>query len=534
MPDTEGSLRAAPGVPPATTAGSSRTSAQAAGWECSTPGTFAGLVPENRRRMSWFNPTMLWECRNDVLARLVDPVPAERAQWVKGLSDEDLTVDLSDRLDRFSFLLMGDTGEGDHSQYALVPPLVAQAPTTEFLFICSDVLYPIGNVNDYNTKFYKPYSRFEAPIYAIPGNHDWYDDLFAFMYHLCGRTRDASAGPPASEDTTSTLRLRLAAAVRRTLWRKPDPPDEDELASMAKLRELPGQRQPVPQPGPYYVIDTAQMRFVCVDTGILGNLDGPQGEWLVRVSADPRPKMLLTGSPLLVDGHCEPCPIVDGPEGYATVLDVVHDPRFNYVASIGGNIHNYQRYPVERGGRTIQHVVSGGGGAFMHATHLIGRIDPDEVLGVTEDEFRCYPLRRDSLASYSRVLQRILQRVMRRAGVRLNVEMTPDEAARLLSQKLDVTPLSSRPLAAPGPGGQSVAGRTPLEQLLMRRMLAFGGKRFHKWFSPFYDWDSPPFFKSFLRITVNEGSATVTCLGVTGCADTEDEPTVEDRFELHW
>jgi hypothetical protein len=77
------------------------------------------------------------------------------------------------------------------------------------------------------------------------------------------------------------------------------------------------------------------------------------------------------------------------------VLDVVHDPWFNYVASIGGNIHDCQRYPVQRDGRTIQHVVSGGGGAFMHATHLISKIDPGQVFGVTEDEFRCYPLRRD-------------------------------------------------------------------------------------------------------------------------------------------
>ena len=299
---------------------------------------------------------------------------------------------------------------------------------------------------------------------------------------------------------------------------------------MARLRGLPGQQQPVPQPGPYYVIDTAQLRLVCIDTGILGNLDGPQGHWLVRVSADPRPKILLTGTPLLVDGRCDPCPIVDGPEGYRTVLDVVHDPRFGYVASIGGNIHNYQRYPVRRDGRTIQHLVAGGGGAFMHATHLIPRLDPANVCGVTEDEFRCYPLRRDSLASYSRVLQRILDR----ARVRMNVEMTPDEAASRLADRLGMTPLASRPVAAGGPATSWPAGRTRVEQALTRSLMVVGGKRFHKWFSPFYDWDSPPFFKSFLRITVGEGSATVTCLGVTGCGETERAPSVEDVVELHW
>ncbi len=47
-----------------------------------------------------------------------------------GLSDDDLTVDLSDRLDEFSFLLVGDTGAGDRSQYALVPPLPARGAET--------------------------------------------------------------------------------------------------------------------------------------------------------------------------------------------------------------------------------------------------------------------------------------------------------------------------------------------------------------------------------------------------------------------
>jgi hypothetical protein len=68
----------------------------------------------------------------------------------------------------------------------------------------------------------------------------------------------------------------------------------------------------------------------------------------------------------------------------------------------------------------------------------------------------------------------------------------------------------------------------------MRSVTVVGGKRFHKWFSPFYDWDSPPFFKSFLRITVGEGSATITCLGVTGCGETERAPSVEDVVELRW
>ncbi|BFO17726.1 hypothetical protein SHKM778_41140 [Streptomyces sp. KM77-8] len=74
------------------------------------------------------------------------------------------------------------------------------------------------------------------------------------------------------------------------------------------------------------------------------------------------------GLALYVDGAHHPCPI----EGGGTVDDIVRDPAHHYVAAIGGDIHNYQRYPVRLDdGRTLQYVVAGGGGAFTHATHTI-------------------------------------------------------------------------------------------------------------------------------------------------------------------
>ncbi len=122
------------------------------------------------------------------------------------------------------------------------------------------------------------------------------------------------------------------------------------------------------QPGPYWAIDAGPVRIVGIDTGLLGTLDAEQGAWLREVSRDPRPKILVTGSPLYVDGARHPCPIEDG----GTVDDIVRDPAHRYVAAIGGDIHNYQRYPVRLDdGRTLQYVVAGGGGAFTHATHTI-------------------------------------------------------------------------------------------------------------------------------------------------------------------
>jgi hypothetical protein len=287
---------------------------------------------------------------------------------------------------------------------------------------------------------------------------------------------------------------------------------------MRGLRALSAQAQPVPQPGPYFVLDTQHLRLVGIDTGILGDLDRAQGEWLVRVSADPRPKLLLTGRPLVVDGRVEPGSIAGAPGGFGSVLEVVHHAPFRYLASIGGDVHNYQRYPVRLGDRVVHHVVSGGGGAFMHATHLIPLLRPGDVLGVSEEDFRAYPLRRDSLAAYSRVLQGMVDRL----HLPLRVTLTAAEANALLEPALGLSPWGPRPVAplVSIPRGKRVAARF---------LLQVGGKRFHQWFSPFYDWDDPPFFKHFLRIDVDADRLQITCLGVTGGADAEADPPVEDQ-----
>jgi hypothetical protein len=75
-----------------------------------------------RKPFSWLNPVPLWQSRNDRVARLFgDPVNAMRVKWMELLgSPTNLVVDRSAE-SPISFLLIGDTGEGDASQWAGVP-----------------------------------------------------------------------------------------------------------------------------------------------------------------------------------------------------------------------------------------------------------------------------------------------------------------------------------------------------------------------------------------------------------------------------
>ncbi|WP_233510890.1 metallophosphoesterase family protein [Actinomadura craniellae] len=493
------------------TRGGSRVSEAGAGWHCGTPARHAEL-PDGVQRFSWRHPRVLWRSRNDVIAKVFgDPSHAMRRKWVATLAerDADPAFTIVREQPEFSFLLLGDTGEGDRSQYAVVPPMLAVGADTDFMVVCSDVIYPAGELDGYPGKFFRPYADYQAPIYAIPGNHDWYDGLTGFMRVFCDVTGDAEPPP---------WRGPLGPLLRR-LWWRPGPAAAATLAEVGKWR-ADERRHPF-QPGPYWAVDTPSLRIVGIDTGITGGIDRDQAAWLRRVSAGDKPKLLVTGKPLYVDDSSRPGPI----EGGGTIDEIVRDPDHHYVAAIGGDIHNYQRYPVPVGDRVIQYVVSGGGGAFMHATHTIPK-----TTVVDEGGFRCYPLRGDSLSRYSRLYGR---------WTRLSrlFELTPAEAARVVSHRLGMPTTRPDGGVSPRPSLRArlvaVLLGVPRRHRHRPRLLRLPVRRLPQRFrSELADWDRPPFFKNFLRVNVTETELTIRCYGVTGCGENELDPPCEDEVTI--
>jgi len=156
------------------------------------------------------------------------------------------------------------------------------------------VIYPAGEVEEYEFKSFHPYRKYLGPIYALPGNHDWYDDLRGFMFHFCGRDE-------APKRKEGSLRGRL----RDALWRRQEkPPAATAVERMRSMR--PDPRQQSQLPGPYYVLETGPVELVAIDTGITNCIDRRQGDWLREVSRSPKPKILLTGKPLYVDDAVGP------------------------------------------------------------------------------------------------------------------------------------------------------------------------------------------------------------------------------------
>jgi hypothetical protein len=368
------------------------------------------------------------------------------------------------------------------------------------MIIMGDVVYPAGDASDYENKFYRPYSDYHGPIYGVPGNHDWYDDLHGFMRHFCDND-----GLP-----TERRKHKRSDVFRRLLWRAPQKTDEAAVARMQRLRPRPEQQ--ARQPGPYMAIDTGPLLLVTIDTGITGTIDKDQGDWLRRISRiASKPKILITGKPIYVDGVRHPGMIENSDN---TVDDIVTAPEHDYLAAIGGDVHNYQRYPIEiDDGRIIQYIVNGGGGAGTQGTHKIPRVT---LPGVDESDFRCYPRRADSLSIFSQMYERRFGRILGRLFI------PPDQAAGLLEELLGITPTR--------PEDRNVSVSTEARRafsIVAPRKERLPGP-LHEYFVQFMDYNHPPMFKSFLRIDASKDEVLIRCFAATGCREQETDVPLED------
>ena len=493
---------------------SSRTSREAAGWGCAKKADPSELYRPERRehtQFSWISPKPLWESRNDKIARWVgDSTDDERKRWVeaqrrKGI-DSKLTVTRYADKDEVSFMVLGDPGEGDDSQYQVLRPLRTTSKDTDFTYIVSDVIYPAGDVQDYYDKFYWPYRGLPGPIYAIPGNHDWYDGLHGFMTLLCGA--DPDLRPPVHASKS-----RWRRAFLDLTWREPTEALQEDIKEMQAHRP-----EPSGQPGPYFAIELKELLLVGLDTGIQSGIDDEQGAWLRKISKHPKDKILLTGKPLVVDASRKTCPIAGSDD---TVNAIVADPANRYVAVIGGDIHNFQRYPVRQAdGRVVQHIISGAAGAYTKATHRIPRATLDRC-DCEEDDFRCYPRRGDSLAAYSILLDRKLP-----LNLAIDSKVAPEVMGALLDGDVAPSRVEDR--------GRTV---TPDAVAKGRKVLFFSDSKvlgpLSKNFSEFLDWNDPdpPLFKSFLKIEARPGELEIRCFAATGCEEHADNPPLEDHIK---
>jgi uncharacterized membrane protein HdeD (DUF308 family) len=253
----------------------------------------------------------------------------------------------------FSFIVIGDPGEGDGSQLCLHDRLVllGQKPEMKFLVISSDVIYPAGAMKDYEPNFYLPFKGFTKPIYAMPGNHDWYDALEGFNANFL----EANAARVA-------MRARVEADLRLTTTT--DQRIEALINEGARLRREYN-LQTGKQRAPFFDIQTDQFALLVVDTGVARRVDPLQRKWLEGALERARGKFKLAvlGHPLYAGGRYQG----EEDKPFAELHQLLRDHEVEI--AMAGDTHylEYYREHYEREGkpRNMEHFVNGGGGAYL-------------------------------------------------------------------------------------------------------------------------------------------------------------------------
>jgi uncharacterized membrane protein HdeD (DUF308 family) len=262
----------------------------------------------------------------------------------------------------FSFLVIGDPGEGDASQYALISRYLklGDRDDVKFLVVSSDVIYPAGSMEDYEANFYLPLQGFAKPVYAIPGNHDWYDALEGFNANLL-EPRAARAAMDARVEAD----LGLTSTTTRRI---------DKLATQAeRLRRLYGV-DTAAQRAPFFELQTADFALLAIDTGILRTVDERQWAWLERALQRSQGKfiMAIVGHPRFAGGYDIP----SSAEGHdVSESSVTFAALYRLLAShnvkiaMAGDTHDFEYYRENAASsgatRTMHHFVNGGGGAYL-------------------------------------------------------------------------------------------------------------------------------------------------------------------------
>ena len=302
------------------------------------------------------------------------PASPDRSKSFSELLDPDQSISKG-----FTFIILGDTGEGDRSQYSLLPLINYHKP--DFMIIIGDLANPAGRIDknndrdrdDYLAGFFEPYSELSIPIWSVPGNHEYYSSGQGKEYYDTFCTRRY-----ASRWTEYGLRF-------------------------------------VPQPGTYWELKdkNVALTVIGIDTGKSGKLDGHKRLWATLPPDHQQYKWLE-----------ERLTFADKDEKDVIILLHIpalrkqkHDKKVrlkklhNIIAShrcvkyvICGHEHNYElytartfRYYLEKklkfshiASDAARYVINGGGGSALHSTVFKSKKYPTKDLFPTAKQWKDY------------------------------------------------------------------------------------------------------------------------------------------------
>jgi hypothetical protein len=256
---------------------------------------------------------------------------------------------------------VSDTGDGFNSVYAVARALADESlpagnddelPRGSVLVMGGDEVYPTPSHAAYQERLVRPYSAaLDAgettdllELYAIPGNHDWYDGLGSFMNLFCHGNRIGA-------------------------WQ-------------------------TPQKRSYFALQLAHGFWLLgVDIQLQSDIDNPQIDYFLNLPIKEGDRIILcTAEPDWIYGN-----IYEGKKNLSVLETRLHDEKKAVIVlQLAGDLHHYRRHTLlEKDGTKgdIHLVTAGGGGAFLHPTHTH---DVDTIKVGSPGQLRTYALDKET------------------------------------------------------------------------------------------------------------------------------------------
>ena len=309
-----------------------------------TPGE---LGFQRRRPVPWLSPPLLAATGIRVVLAELFGAYLDKRELQAVMAGEEYRYDTDDEL---WIDYLADSGDGFDATYTIAqlvarPALTIERPdgsTVELprgrvLVLGGDQVYPVASTKGYENRWKGPY-RAALPaggdssptIFALPGNHDWYDGLTAFL-------RVFAQGDPIGGWATQQRRSYFAVALPHGWW----------------LFAIDAQYDAY--------LDEPQLRYFRAAAARLGS-----GDRVILCSA--RPTWVIASRV---------------PDAYDTVdyfvRTVIEPTRAQVQVMLAGDTHHYARYSL----RDRHLITCGGGGAYVMGTaQLPRRIDvpPPETI----------------------------------------------------------------------------------------------------------------------------------------------------------
>lgn len=315
-----------------------------------------------RRAVQWLAPGEL--ARTGLQVALAEGIGAYLDKREQQILFPDTAHREDEGRDELWLDYVADTGDGFHATYAMAyslgqPSLLVKGagvlPRGQVLVLGGDQVYPTPSPGNYDDRFRGPFTaalpdvppgQQRPTMYALPGNHDWYDGLTAFLRVFA--TGRESIGAWATRQRRSYFAIKLPHGW----W--------------------------------LFGLDAQDNAY----------LDEPQLEYFHRIINeslhDGDRIILCTPEPAWVQGRHDPdryrvtdsfLRTVIEPAGQEAWLREAYRGRFvpppkriTVPLMLSGDWHHYSRYERTDGGLDRRHLVTcGGGGAYLLGTQWLPR-----------------------------------------------------------------------------------------------------------------------------------------------------------------